>query len=146
MVDTCVCKIIYSQEGFWDQIRLYVGYTVQLKVMRIHRTKTGTACNTQEKTARGRWGILNKDEEGWFFRELWWCSGLLIIWFAGLHFEGSLSWKQSHGAMLEEIPFINFVPVLHISVDQESLQNWCVAKTSFLLVTVKVAKVNSDVS
>jgi hypothetical protein len=48
--------------------------------------------------------------------------------------------------MLEEIPFINFVPVLHISVDQESLQNWCVAKTSFLLVTVKVAKVNSDVS
>ncbi len=26
MVDTCVPKITYSQEGFWDLVRLYVGY------------------------------------------------------------------------------------------------------------------------
>ncbi len=26
MVDTCVHKIIYSQEGFWGLVRFYVGY------------------------------------------------------------------------------------------------------------------------
>ena len=60
MVDTCVPKIIFSLEGFWDLVRLYVGYCT----IRSHTNKIG---QTSTLEVAGKLAILPHRKKGDFF-------------------------------------------------------------------------------